>query len=90
MSKIGIDLCDRTPQLLARELAKPADLVITVGCRDTCPFIPGKRYLDRNLPDPPADYLPTFAAIRDEIDTLIQALITELDTDTTRVELDTP
>jgi arsenate reductase len=52
MNELGIDLSDRTPQLLTSELAEPADLVITVGCGDECPYIPGKRYIDWDLTDP--------------------------------------
>jgi arsenate reductase len=84
MNEIGIDLCDRTPQLLTRELAEQADLVITMGCGDECPFIPGKRYLDWGLTDPAGRPLADVRAIRDEIDARIQALIAELDTDTSQ------
>ena len=52
MRELGIDLSDRIPQLLTRELAEQADLVVTMGCGDECPYIPGKRYLDWDLPDP--------------------------------------
>jgi len=47
-----LDLSDRKPQLLTRELAEHADVVITMGCGDECPYIPGKRYIDWDLPDP--------------------------------------
>ncbi len=52
MRERGIDLAGRTPQLLTRELAEPADVVVTMGCGDRCPYLPGKRYLDWDLPDP--------------------------------------
>jgi arsenate reductase len=52
MRELDIDLGDRTPQLLTPELAKEADVVVTMGCGDQCPFIPGKRYIDWELPDP--------------------------------------
>jgi arsenate reductase len=84
MNEIGIDLCDRTPQLLTRELAERADLVITMGCGDECPVIPGKRYLDWGLTDPAGRPLADVRAIRDEIAARIQALIAELDTDTSQ------
>ena len=52
MRELGIDLADRVPQLLTRELAEQADVVVTMGCGDECPYIPGKRYVDWDLPDP--------------------------------------
>jgi arsenate reductase (thioredoxin) len=79
MNEIGIDLSSRTPQLLTRELAEQADLVITMGCGDECPYIPGKRYLDWDLPDPAGKPADDVRAIRDEINDRIEALITELD-----------
>jgi protein-tyrosine-phosphatase len=79
MNEIGIDLSDRTPRLLTRELAERADLVITMGCGDQCPYIPGKRYLDWDLPDPAGQPLDQVRAIRDDIMTRVTALITELD-----------
>src|SRR3954447_10269147 len=52
MRELGIDLADRTPQRLTTELAEQADVVVTMGCGDECPYIPGKRYLDWNLEAP--------------------------------------
>src|SRR5687768_1918327 len=52
MLELGIDLAHRTPQLLDREAAERADVVVTMGCGDECPFIPGKRYVDWDLTDP--------------------------------------
>ena len=49
MNELGIDLTDRTPQLLTRDLAEWADIIVTMGCGDQCPFIPGKRYIDWDL-----------------------------------------
>jgi protein-tyrosine-phosphatase len=51
MRELGIDLSDRQPQLLTRELAQDADVVVTMGCGDQCPFIPAKRYIDWELED---------------------------------------
>jgi arsenate reductase (thioredoxin) len=79
MRELGIDLADRTPQLLTRELAEQADLVVTMGCGDECPYIPGKRYLDWNLPDPKGRPLAEVRATRDEIARRIRLLIDELD-----------
>ena len=52
MLELGIDLSDRRPQRLTRELAEQADVVVTMGCGDACPFIPGKRYVDWELDRP--------------------------------------
>ncbi|HXA54150.1 MAG TPA: arsenate reductase ArsC [Solirubrobacteraceae bacterium] len=79
MHELGIDLSDRHPQLLTRELAEQADLVITMGCGDQCPYVPGKRYLDWNLPDPKDRPLAEVRATRDEIARRVRPLIDELD-----------
>jgi arsenate reductase (thioredoxin) len=84
MNEIAIDLSDRTPELLTRELAEQADLVITMGCGDECPFIPGKRYLDWDLPDPARQPIDQIRAIRDEIAARIAALVAELDSQPSR------
>jgi protein-tyrosine-phosphatase len=67
MGELGFDLADRKPQLLTRELAEQADLVVTMGCGDECPFIPGKRYVDWELADPKGRPLEEVRATRDEI-----------------------
>jgi arsenate reductase len=81
MNELGIDLSDRTPQLLTSELAEPADLVITVGCGDECPQIPDKRYIDWDLTDPAGRPVDEVRAVRDEIDRRVRALLNELDTE---------
>ena len=67
MRELGIDLADRKPQALTRELAEQADLVITMGCGDSCPYVPGKRYIDWALTDPAGLPLDEVRDIRDEI-----------------------
>jgi protein-tyrosine-phosphatase len=79
MRELGIDLSDRQPRLLTRELAEQADIVVTMGCGDGCPFIPGKRYLDWDLPDPKGLPLDQVRAIRDEIAQRVDELVAELD-----------
>jgi arsenate reductase (thioredoxin) len=79
MREIGIDLAHRTPQILTRELAEQADLVITMGCGDECPYIPGKRYLDWELTDPAALPIDEVRTVRDEIDRRVTSLIEQLD-----------
>lgn len=79
MREAGIDLSGRTPQLLTRELAQQADVVITMGCGDQCPYIPGKRYLDWDLPDPKGRPIDEVRTIRDDIARRVDALVTELE-----------
>jgi arsenate reductase (thioredoxin) len=79
MRELGIDLADRKPQLLTRELAQEADIVITMGCGDQCPYIPGKRYIDWDLPDPKGRPIDEVRATRDEIRRRVTALLAELD-----------
>ncbi len=78
MRELDIDLSDRHPQLLTREMAQWADVVVTMGCGDECPFIPGTRYIDWDLPDPAGRPVSEVRAVRDEISRRIQGLLTEL------------
>jgi arsenate reductase (thioredoxin) len=78
MSELGIDLSGRTPRRLTRELAEQADVVVTMGCGDQCPYIPGKRYLDWDLEDPKGRPLDDVRATRDDIDRRVRALAGEL------------
>jgi len=79
MRELGIDLSDRTPQLLTDELAQWADVVVTMGCGDACPYIPGKRYIDWDLADPAGRPIDEVRAIRDDIATRVAGLAAELD-----------
>ncbi len=78
MDELGIDLSDRVPQLLTRELAEQADIVVTMGCGDQCPYLPGKRYIDWELPDPAGQPIDTVRKIRDTISDRIADLIAAL------------
>jgi arsenate reductase (thioredoxin) len=80
MRELGIDLDGRRPQLLTRELAEQADVVVTMGCGDACPYVPGKRYVDWELPDPKGRPLAEVRAVRDEIAGRIEGLVGELGT----------
>jgi arsenate reductase len=77
MRELGIDLSGSRPQLLTRELAEQADVVVTMGCGDACPYIPGKRYLDWNLPDPSRRPLDEVRAIREDIARRVDSLIAD-------------
>lgn len=79
MLEKGIDLKDRKPQLLTDSLARWADLVVTMGCGDSCPVIPGKRYIDWDLRDPKGLSLDEVRAIRDDIELRVSGLIESLD-----------
>lgn len=79
MNELGIDLADRKPKLLTTADAEWADVVVTMGCGDECPYIPGKRYLDWDLPDPKGQSLEAVRATRDEIARRVRALVAELD-----------
>jgi len=80
MNELGIDLSTRTPQLLTQELADWADVVVTMGCGDQCPFVPGVRYINWELPDPARRTTDEVRFTRDEIDRQVQVLLAELDT----------
>jgi arsenate reductase (thioredoxin) len=80
MREIGIDLADRTPRRLTDELAQWADVVVTMGCGDECPYIPGTRYIDWDLPDPKGRPVEEVRALRDEIARRAERLATELGT----------
>jgi arsenate reductase len=79
MQELGIDLADREPRGLTRELAEEADVVVTMGCGDECPYIPGKRYVDWDLDDPQGRPVDEVRATRDEIERRVNALVAELD-----------
>jgi arsenate reductase len=79
MSEVGIDVSGERPKKLSMEQAEWADVVVTMGCGDECPFIPGKRYLDWDLADPKGRPLEEVRATRDEIDARVQRLLGELD-----------
>lgn len=80
MRELGIDLDGRVPQRLTTELASRADVVVTMGCGDECPFIPGKRYIDWELADPSGRPPDEVRAIRDDIERRVKELAAELDT----------
>jgi arsenate reductase len=79
MRELDIDLADRIPRALTRELAEQADVVVTMGCGDECPYIPGKRYIDWDLQDPAGRPIGEVRATRDDIAHRVQNLVSELD-----------
>ena len=79
MRELDLELAERRPRKLTREQAERADVVVTMGCGDECPFIPGKRYLDWDLPDPKGMALDDVRRLRDEIEARTTELVRELD-----------
>jgi len=79
MREIDIDLEGRTPRALTAELAEQADVIVTMGCGDECPYFPRKRYIDWDLPDPKGRPVDEVRAIRDDIARRVEALVRELD-----------
>jgi arsenate reductase len=79
MRELGFELGSRTPKKLSREDAEWADVVVTMGCGDACPYIQGKRYLDWDLTDPKGRGIEEVREIRDEIGRRVEALAGELD-----------
>jgi arsenate reductase len=79
MAELGLDVNGRSPRALEVADAEWADVVVTMGCGDACPVVPGRRYLDWELDDPHGRPLPEVRRVRDEIDLRVHALIAELD-----------
>lgn len=84
MRELDIELADRRPQRLSHELSEQADVVVTMGCGDACPFIPGKRYIDWNLRDPKGLPIEEVRAVRDDISTRVAELVAEIDAEAAR------
>jgi protein-tyrosine-phosphatase len=78
MAEIGIDISEFVPQRFNDELLSAVDVVVTMGCGDTCPYIPGKRYIDWPLDDPKGRPIDEVRRIRDEIRDRVADLLTQL------------
>ncbi|MFM1790502.1 MAG: hypothetical protein RLZZ526_829 [Actinomycetota bacterium] len=78
MAEVGIDIAGFTPQRFTDELLDMVDVVVTMGCGDTCPFIPGKRYVDWPLDDPKGRPIEEVRRIRDEIKSRVEDLVSQL------------
>lgn len=79
MREVGIDVSQHRPQALTDDLAQWADVVVTMGCGEECPYIPGKRYIDWDLADPAGQPLDQVRKTRDEIDRRVRDLGAMLD-----------
>ena len=78
MRELGIDMSDRVPRKLDYDTAQRADVVVTMGCGDECPFFPGTRYEDWVLDDPAGQDLDVVRRVRDEIRARVERLVSEL------------
>ncbi|MFJ9025536.1 arsenate reductase ArsC [Streptomyces sp. NPDC102259] len=78
LAEVGIDISTEVPKVLTVEAVQASDVVITMGCGDTCPVFPGKRYLDWELPDPAGQGVAAVRPIRDEIEKRIRGLVDEI------------
>ena len=78
MQEIGLDISRASPQRLTDEMGRAADLIVTMGCGDSCPVYPQKRYLDWQLDDPAGKSIDEVRPIRDDIERRVRALIAEL------------
>ncbi|WP_280461037.1 arsenate reductase ArsC [Nocardia carnea] len=78
MAEVGIDIAGRSPKILTADAVQSSDVVITMGCGDTCPVFPGISYRDWDLPDPAGKGIEDVRPIRDEIRARVEALIAEL------------
>jgi arsenate reductase len=78
MAEEGIDIAGNQPKILSTEAVQESDVVITMGCGDTCPFFPGKRYEDWELDDPGGQPIDAVRPIRDEIRARVEALVEEI------------
>ena len=78
MAEVGIDIADQQPKQWTDEVFRAADVVVTMGCGDTCPFFPGKRYEDWPLDDPAGQGVDAVRPIRDEIQRRVKDLIDSL------------
>ena len=78
MSEKGIDITAQQPKLWTIDTVVAADVVVTMGCGDTCPFVPGRRYEDWPLPDPAGQPIEVVRPVRDQIEGLVRNLLVSL------------
>ena len=78
MAEVGIDIAGHVPMRFTDEVLREVDVVVTMGCGDACPFVPGKRYIDWPLDDPKGRGIEDVRRIRDEIRALVDGLVAEL------------
>ncbi|HET9730163.1 MAG TPA: arsenate reductase ArsC [Acidimicrobiia bacterium] len=79
MAEVGIDIASARPQRWSDSMLERADVVVTMGCGDSCPYVPGTRYVDWAVPDPAGLELDAVRRIRDEIEARVRALLAEFE-----------
>jgi arsenate reductase len=84
MAEVGIDITHEFPKPWTDEIVRAADVVVTMGCGDACPFFPGKRYENWELPDPAGQGIDAVRRIRDDIERRVRLLLSELDVNLSR------
>ena len=78
MKEVGIDIASAQPQLWTMEMLDAVDVVVTMGCGDACPFLPGKKYVDWPLEDPAGQGVVNVRPIRDEIKKIVEDLLAQM------------
>lgn len=78
MREVGVDITGNAPQRFTDEMLHAVDVVVTMGCGDECPYIPGKRYVDWPLDDPAGRDIEFVRRVRDEIKVLVESLLADL------------
>lgn len=86
MAEVGIDIAGESPRRWTDDIVRAADVVVTMGCGDTCPVFPGKRYEDWDLTDPAGQPIEVVRGVRDEIERRVQLLLDDLDSVTGKDE----
>jgi len=84
MREVGIDISDQVPRPWTDEILDATDVVVTMGCGDTCPVVPGTRYLDWELDDPAGRPVEAVRPVRDDVEQRVRALLTDLNVDAVR------
>jgi protein-tyrosine-phosphatase len=79
MAEKGIDIGREIPRPWTDEMVRAADVVVTMGCGDTCPFVPGKRYVDWEVEDPSGKTLEEIRPIRDDLEQRVKGLLAEME-----------
>ncbi|MGZ6778903.1 MAG: arsenate reductase ArsC [Mycobacterium sp.] len=79
MAEVGIDIAAEQPKRWTEDMVEAADVVVTMGCGDTCPFIPGRRYLDWSLADPAGQPVDAVREVRDQIESHVRQLLVDLE-----------
>ena len=78
MTEVGIDITDQQPKKWIDDMVREVDVIISMGCGDTCPVYPGKRYIDWEIDDPAGQEIETIRVVRDQIERYVRELLAEL------------